>query len=136
MWYFAYGSNMSLTRMAQRGVVINQYKPAKLKNFELKFNKISKTQGAVANIVPNEGSIVEGVLYEIEDIAVMDKFESFPKHYKRTLVEIDGISAWVYIAQPEYIVEGLKPNQEYLNYLLEAKDFLSEEYYQKLKSIL
>jgi hypothetical protein len=135
MWYFAYGSNMSLKRMSERGVIIYQYKPAKLEKFELRFNKISKKQGVVANIIPNQNSIVEGVLYQIEDISIIDKFEGFPKHYKRELFEIEGVSAWVYIAQPEYIIEGLKPNQEYLNYLLDGKEFLSQEYYQKLIKI-
>lgn len=136
IWYFAYGSNMSLKRMTERKVAIIQYFPATLENYELKFNKISKKQGAVANIVANIGSVVEGVLYQVESLELLDKAEGFPKHYKRIIININNIDAWVYIAQPQYIIEGLKPSQEYLNYLLEGKEFLSKEYYEKLNSIL
>lgn len=135
IWYFAYGSNMSLNRMNERGIKINEYTSAKLENYELRFNKISKKQGAVANIVPKQGSIVEGVLYNVDNIEQLDKYEGFPEHYKRTIVFINGLNVWVYIAQEKYIKEGLKPSKEYLGYLLEGKEFLSKEYFEKLEQI-
>jgi hypothetical protein len=55
MFYFAYGSNLNKKRMLERGVIVNNIIPAKLFNYELKFNKVSK-QGAVANISPCENS--------------------------------------------------------------------------------
>jgi len=67
IWYFGYGSNLSEKRMIERGVVFDEMRPAKLLNYELKFNKISK-QGAVANIQYKEGSIVEGILYNVESL--------------------------------------------------------------------
>jgi hypothetical protein len=38
-----------------------------------------------------------------------------------------------YIANSEYIKEGLRPEKEYLNHLLEGKEYLSESYYENLK---
>jgi hypothetical protein len=38
-------------------------------------------QGAVANISPCENSVVEGVLYDVETLVLLDKYEGHPKHY-------------------------------------------------------
>jgi len=132
-WYFSYGSNLNRKRMDERGIQYNYLVSAKLENYELRFNKVSKKQGAVANVIYKEGSVVEGVLYHVDDITKLDKFEGAPKHYNRIQLKIGGYDAWVYIAQPQYIQEGLKPKQEYLNHLLEGKEYLSEEYFEKLK---
>jgi len=133
-YYYAYGSNMNQQRMIDRGIKFTEVIPAKLEDYELRFNKISKKQGAVANVVPKKGSVVEGVLYKVEDISIMDRFEGAPKHYRRIILNVSGIDAWVYVANQEYIREGLKPKQEYLNHLLAGKEFLSDDYYKKLES--
>jgi gamma-glutamylcyclotransferase len=132
MFYFAYGSNLNKKRMLDRGVIIKNVIPAKLFNYELKFNKVSK-QGAVANVVPCKDSVVEGVLYDVETLVLLDKYEGYPKHYTRVLLNIENVDAWVYIANREYIKEGLRPELEYLNHLLEGREYLSEEYYNNLK---
>ena len=125
---------MDKKRMIERGVKIINMLPAKLEHYKLKFNKVSK-QGAVANIEYNKDSIVEGILYAVESLELLDKYEGYPKHYNRILLKINNVDAYVYLANNEYIQEGLLPNQDYLNHLLEGKDFLSEEYYNKLKII-
>lgn len=135
MYYFAYGSNMSINRMISRGVKYNSISAANLENYELKFNKISK-QGSVANVVYKKGSVVEGMLYEVETLDQLDIFEGYPKHYGRILLKVNGYDAWVYIADKKYIQDGILPKQEYLNYLLEGKEYLSNEYYNKLKNII
>ena len=136
MYVFSYGSNLNVNRMNERGVKFSKIIPVILKDFILKFNKVSKKQGAVANIQFYKGGIVEGVLYEVESLEQLDKYEGYPKHYNRVLIKIDEYDAWVYVAQPEYIQEGLQPKQEYLNHLLEGKQYLSEEYYENLKLII
>lgn len=135
MYIFSYGSNMNVNRMNERGVKFSKIIPVVLDDFILKFNKVSKKQGAVANIQFYKGGIVEGILYEVESLEQMDRYEGFPNHYNRVKMDIEGYDAWVYIAQPQYIQEGLKPKQEYLNHLLEGKQFLSDEYYEKLMMI-
>ena len=138
MWIFCYGSNMDQQRMIDRNVKFDKIISGKLLNYELKFNKISKKQGAVANIEYKEGSIVEGVLYNVEDLTILDKYEGVSSgHYNRILLNVEGVAAYVYICEnPQYIKEGLKPTQEYLNHLLEGKNYMSEEYFQKLKMII
>jgi len=126
---------MNVNRMNERGVKFSKIIPVVLDDFILKFNKVSKKQGAVANIQFYKGGIVEGILYEVESLEQMDRYEGFPNHYNRVKMDIEGYDAWVYIAQPQYIQEGLKPKQEYLNHLLEGKQFLSDEYYEKLMMI-
>lgn len=135
MYYFAYGSNMSINRMIYRGVKYNSISAANLENYELRFNKISK-QGSVANVVYKKGSVVEGMLYDVETLEQLDIFEGYPKHYDRILLKVNGYDAWVYIANKKYIQDGILPNQEYLNYLLEGKEYLSNDYYNKLKNII
>ena len=134
--YFAYGSNMDQQRMISRGVIFSNMKSATLNDYELKFNKISK-QGAVANIEPKVGSTVEGILYDIDSLIILDHYEGFPKHYNRILLTLNcGTEAYVYVENKEYIVENLNPKQEYLNHLLEGKNYLSEKYFEKLKTFL
>lgn len=137
MWVFCYGSNMNQKRMIERGVVFTDMKSAKLFNYELKFNKVSKKQGAVANIVYKKDSIVEGILYNVDSLDLLDKHEGYPNHYNRFFINIDNIMAYVYICEnSQYLQEGLKPKQEYLNHLLEGKNYMSEEYFEKLKMII
>ena len=42
MWVYCYGSNMNQQRMIERGVIFDEMRPAKLYDYELKFNKVSK----------------------------------------------------------------------------------------------
>lgn len=145
--YFAYGSNMSKTRMQQRLVQYKSRRPATLKGYDLQFNKINRQVAGAgfANIVPQENSMVEGVIYEIDEagLKILDGFEGYPKRYDRQMlsVEMEGkvIEANVYIAQRMETKSGLKPEITYLKYLLDGRDMLSADYYfklEKLKAIL
>ena len=137
MWIFCYGSNMDQKRMIERGVHFTEMKSAKLYDYELVFNKVSK-QGSVANIIYKKDSVVEGILYSVDSLELLDKYEGVKSgHYNRILLNIEGVLANVYICEnPQYIKEGLKPTQEYLNHLLEGKNYMSDEYFQKLKMII
>ncbi len=42
------------------------------------------------------------------------------------------LESWAYKAQPDKISSGLVPSRNYLNHILAARDFLSEQYYQAL----
>lgn len=137
MKYMSYGSNMNKQRMIDRGIIFTDMKPVKLYDYELRFNKVSK-QGAVANIAYKKDSIVEGILYDVQSLDLLDKYEGVNSgHYKRIILKIDNEDVYVYVCDNQiHIKEGLKPNQEYLNHLLEGKEYLSLEYYEKLKNIL
>lgn len=144
MYYFAYGSNMNPERMKERKVNFLERKKAILRGWKLVFNKVSSKnpEEGYANIVKDENSIVEGILYLIEDDSIkkLDGYEGYPEHYDRKELEVeleDGskVKAWVYIAQQDKVREGLKPSREYLEHLLKGCDLLSEEYCEKLKNV-
>ena len=140
-YYFAYGSNMDKSRMLERGANIISMKRGILKGHYLTFNKIASQIGeGYANIKKNS-SIVEGIIYEVDEATMskLDVYEASPDHYKRknVKVETDGkVQLCItYIANPNKFKEGLKPTKAYLDNLLAGKDYLSEEYYNKLKEI-
>ena len=142
--YFAYGSNISIHRMLnERKINFINRKFATLKNHKLVFNKVSKNNPNLgfANVTKCEGFNVEGALYELKesDFKVIDRFEGFPKHYYKKIVEVicdeQNLSSIIYIANPIMIRENIKPNKNYLNYILEGKDIFSEKYYEKLQLI-
>ena len=137
--YFAFGSNMSAKRMHQRLGWSPSRSGAILNNYEMVFNKHSN-DGGKANIMYSPGDLVEGILYSVneEDLLILDKYEGVAaKQYKRYEIEVrnhnkNSIAAVAYKALNTGKVYS--PTVEYLNYILEGKDFLSQEYYSKLKS--
>lgn len=144
VYYFAYGSNMNPIRMMRRGVEIRHKEAAILTNFKLVFNKVSGKIGmGYANIIPEQKSEVEGILYEIteKELRLIDYHEGFPVHYRRELIEVENadgnlIIANVYIANPKFTSRYLKPHEGYLQHLLVgAYQTLSEEYFNKLLKI-
>jgi len=147
MYYFAYGSNMDLGQMSKRlgrKIAPSEVKKASVREWKLVFNKkadANPEKQGYANIVEDANEIVEGVLYEIseEDIEELDKYEGCPEHYKKMEIEValdtgEKVVAITYIAQENKIGTGLLPTREYLNKLLNAKPFLTPEYYERLKA--
>ena len=141
VWYFAYGSNMSPARMEARVGGWHARMPGRLPGFRLAFNKrASGEEGAAhANIVPDAGGVVEGVLYRLDEAAleVLDRYEGHPEHYGREEMEVrcgDGtVRAWAYVATPAWTEEGLRPTREYLDHLLAGRDCLSDDYWRMLR---
>ena len=137
--YFAFGSNMSAHRMHERLGWSPLRSGAILPDYEMVFNKHSN-DGGKANIMYSLGNLVEGILYSVneEDLLILDKFEGVAaKQYKRYEIEVrnhnkNSIAAVAYKALNTGKV--FSPTEEYLNYILEGKDFLSPEYYSKLNS--
>ena len=137
--YFAFGSNMSAHRMHERlgwspprsGVILPDY--------EMVFNKHSN-DGGKANIMYSPGDLVEGILYSVNeaDLLILDKYEGVAaKQYKRYDIEVRNHNKYSIAAVTYKALNTGKvysPTEEYLNYILEGKDFLSPEYYSKLKS--
>lgn len=129
---------MKIEQMRSRAGIIN-FIPAKLHGYELAFNKQAKRnpKEGYANVMPKTGSVVEGTLYELDDLTQLDKSEGVPMHYSKRIMEVetvkgDIVKAFVYVANPEKVVEGLLPTKEYVGKLLENK-LLSEEYADIIK---
>ena len=140
--YFAYGSNMNPERMRDRGVIFYSRQHLVVPGYELVFNKIVKTPDAgAANIIPNEDSLVEGTLYLItwQGILNLDSYEHYPNEYDRVTLRVldreDENEIVTYIAHPHKTQQNLKPMRSYLEHLLEARDILSENYYNNLKKV-
>ena len=137
--YFAFGSNMSAQRMHERLGWSPSRSGAILNDFEMVFNKHSN-DGGKANIMYSPGDLVEGILYSVyeKDLVVLDKFEGVAAdQYKRYEIKVHNknkksILAVAYKALNTGNVSA--PTGVYLNYILEGKEFLSPEYYKKLKS--
>jgi len=144
MKYFAYGSNMSQKRMEERGIDIFSNKSGILENYKMIINKKSFKNPEIgfANIIQDENSIVEGVVYDIDekDVKILDKYEGFPNHYLKYFlnVKIDNNKekCLIYIAKSNWTTKNeIKTTIDYKNYILEGKEFLSENYYENLKKI-
>ncbi len=66
---------------------------------------------------------VWGIIVELDDddLETMDRYEGHPYHYERKKIDLfyenaSQVSAYVYIAHPQYIIEGKIPTSEYLGY--------------------
>lgn len=144
MYYFAYGSNMNPKRLALRVDYENVPQKAVLKGFRLAFNKIDySTVGAgFANIVKANGSIVEGVLYQVrpEFMKVLDCYEGVPNHYRRVKLPVEtksgSIDAAVYVATKAATGNKLRPRSSYWYHIaIGARLYLSDDYYSKILGV-
>jgi len=149
-WYFAYGSNMNPARVRARGLEFRRVLAGWLPGYQMVFNKQSKDHPDCghANLVrASSGSAyqhvrgAEGVLYELlgESMIVrMDPFERAPINYSREHIFVQSaagpIATWTYFANPALLRDNLRPSRAYLEHLLAGKPYLSQSYYQMLKS--
>lgn len=133
-YYFAYGSNLSIQQMNERGCKILG-KPIKgvLKGYRLGFTTKSSVWGnmGVADIIEkNPNDSVKGVLYPIADIKPMDKAEvceygdeESSKYYRKILpIQTDKgeIKAWVYYVVKK--VDFIQPSLRYVKQIINGKD--------------
>jgi gamma-glutamylcyclotransferase (GGCT)/AIG2-like uncharacterized protein YtfP len=143
MRYFAYGSNMGSGQMFERGVRFSARESAILGDWRLEFNKQAARNPleGFANIVPDPGNRVEGVLYEMEaeDLHKLDHYEGYPHQYTRCEIAVtcngEEESAVVYVAQPDRVKAVLKPSAEYLSRIRQGADLLSEGYRNRLLNL-
>ncbi|SDU06758.1 Gamma-glutamyl cyclotransferase, AIG2-like [Pseudomonas pohangensis] len=140
-WYFAYGSNMNPQRMRTRGLLFSEVLAGQLHGYELCFNKRAhdRPDTAYANIRHRQGALVEGVMYRLDapaEIFKMDPFEGTPVFYSRERMPVltaqGMLPGWVYVANPAWRSDGLRPTRAYLEHLLAGREHLSEAYWQLL----
>lgn len=114
--YFAYGSNLCVTQMAQRCPGAINPRPARLDGHDWLIN-----QRGVATVEPLDGYQVHGVLWHVtdHDLAALDSAEGVPGPYRRdrlTVHTVDGPApAWVYI---DHRVDPGPPRPGYLERIL------------------
>jgi gamma-glutamylcyclotransferase (GGCT)/AIG2-like uncharacterized protein YtfP len=96
-----------------------------------------------ANIRPQKGESIYGVLYEVdkECLESLDRFEGYPTVFGREeiMVEFDGDQkkSWVYI-EPTEQFGGNQPKVEYFRRVVSAaeENRLPEEWVAKLKKLM
>lgn len=110
--YFAYGANLNLTGMANRCPAAEPIQALELRDWQLAFN-------GVATILPKDGSVVHGALWEItrdcEDS--LDMFEGFPYLYSKINLEQDGYQFMAYVMNEDI---PAPPSRGYLNTIAEG----------------
>ncbi len=115
--YFAYGSNMNWTQMRSRCPDARQKCVAKLPEHQLAFTRTSERWqgGGVADVVPDSGKVVWGVVYEISqaDLDSLDAIEGYrgpgaANDYTREKVTVldrgrasKPLDVWIYKAVPQ-----------------------------------
>ncbi len=150
MLYFAYGSNMDWNQMRDRCPSAKFVGVAVLRDHKLAFTRRSTHRGCgVADVVPEDGQSVWGVVYDISDLDIgkLDSSEGYRpgrgrnSYWRREcLVFMDGDQArpqtvWTYFADKE--PNPPLPNAEYKNLILSGARYwhLPEEYIHQLEEI-
>jgi phage replication-related protein YjqB (UPF0714/DUF867 family) len=116
--YFAYGSNLCVSQMAQRCPDATDPRPATLADHDWLIN-----QRGVATVEPFAGTEVHGVVWRISDrdLANLDSAEGVPMRYRRDRLTVrteHGPSdSWVYI---DHRVEPGPPRPGYLERIVAA----------------
>ena len=98
MFYFAYGSNLSLDQMRARCPEARPVRRHRLTGYRLVLR-------GVANVEPAPGETVEGALYEVseQDEAKLDGYENFPVLYERETFETpDGPAYFYKMVEPHF----------------------------------
>lgn len=168
LYYFAYGSNMDFKQMDHRRIfgpqLLNSCDDLEVKkatvlglahlaDYVLTFDKISMSRPTThfASIKPETGSIVEGVLYQLDSkyIEILDCYEGVSSNqYTKEIVDVVSKSgstlgqifkAYVYIGHPNACTQtGAKgtPTQKYLDTLIRGAKLndLSEEAVANLRN--
>lgn len=135
------GESLSLDKITSLG-------PAILKDYELCFNKMktgSTHYEGFANIIPKEGAVVEGVLYDVNNdfLRVMDFYQGVKaKHYvKKTVTVQESLSGInhddvvVYVADKKRVDDRCLPSRKYLDKVIKGakENYFSEKTIENLE---
>ena len=148
IWYFAYGSNMDVTRLVEarlkpRSIAMGERIGGRLEGWRLTFDKAARDpRGAGAgNIVPALGEIVHGTLNAMPaaGLEVLDIYEGVAGgHYERRTVPVNRADSGATVEAVTYVAlktgEGLKPTRAYLAHLLAGRDLLPVDYFERLRA--
>lgn len=122
--YFAYGSNIDMSRLVDRVGKVEVFRTHRLYGYKLAFNACNGWV-SFANIVPaTRHDFVEGVLYRMTQ-RQFDRLDRCEALYERQyfIVDADHIGC-AYVATPYYTEEGVWPERSYLKIIMEGcKDF-------------
>ncbi|MFL5909067.1 MAG: gamma-glutamylcyclotransferase family protein [Gaiellaceae bacterium] len=142
--YFAYGSNMASGVLAARGIQFRSIAAARLDDYRLTFRRRSiRTGTGVADIAPEKGSVVWGVVYELtgSDEAELDQKEGVPWAYSRrdVVVSLAGDAerdVFTYVVTTPEATE-VPPSPDYVKSMLEGarEHGLPDDYVSTLEDL-
>ena len=121
--YFAYGSNMSRSRLLSRVAAARSVGRARIDGWRLRFDKPGRDGTGKANLVEEPEAHAWGVVYEIAaaEWLVLDRFEPGYRRARlrvaraeRTLV----VQSYLFTRLPH--TPRVPPTKEYLEHLLEG----------------
>lgn len=140
--YFAYGVNLEPRRFRRRcpgALVVGR---ARLPNHQLAFTRYSRAErGGVADIVPEPGAEVWGVLYEIDEgcLDALDEYEGAPRAYRRETVRVidEGGAEREAVAYVANRTGEFLPSRQYLEIIARGAQAqgLPEEYVRALEQV-
>ncbi len=129
VWYFAFGANMHNSAFRERrGMRPAEWRAGCVKGYRLRFNLEGRPRGraAPANIAPDPGAEVWGVLYRItrKQLLRLDSTEGVPgRRYRQLWVEAEDVAGNA-LRAVTYIAEGKEtdgnPSLRYLTLLREG----------------
>ena len=144
MLYFSYGSNMSFKRLNARISKLSRLGVATLYHHDLRFHKISHSDGSgkcdILQTNDSEHSVL-GVVYKIDpsERHILDAYEGHGCGYeeKQVCLQMNGerLTAFTYYAT--HIDETLKPLHWYKEHVLRGarENDLPEHYIRRIKMI-
>lgn len=120
--YFAYGSNMLTTRIADRCPSAKRITSAYAKDHELVFEKRSVDKSGKATLVRAKGNNCPGVIFEINatERAALEEFEGpgYVRNESFPVIRADGTAGTVATYLAQEVAAGLKPYDWYLALIL------------------
>lgn len=116
MYYFAYGSNMSKEQMTNRGVSIDTAVRCELPGYRFLYNKESIDGSSKANIKKEEGSVVHGVCFLIDQES-FEKLKDVEKGY--TTLKITANDSDMNVVQAETFISDKIWNHDPKKYYVE-----------------
>ena len=129
VWYFAFGANMHDSAFRERrGMRPAEWRAGRVKGYRLRFNLEGRPRGraAPANIAPDPGAEVWGVLYRItrKQLLHLDSTEGVPgRRYRHLWVEAEDVEGNA-LRAVTYIAEGKEtdgnPSLRYITLLREG----------------
>ena len=140
VYYFTFGANLDQSVLTRRCIQVYEAFDHVLEDAALQFTQPGfYDQHGYASADPSSDDVVYGKIYLIleRDARRMDYFEGEPflRVHEKVFSQADEIRYYYY--RTTRIVEGLKPTQEYLDYLLNAyagMDIVPKEYIEQMKT--
>lgn len=139
VYYFAYGSNMSLSRIEKRVGKVKSLGHTRVKGFQLTFDT-GNDKGSFANVKLDENSFVEGVTYELSEkqLRILDYYEGAPLFYER-MWDFDSLGnlVCIYINERKRETKNRPTTSDYLETLIKGatENKMPTKYIEYLHSI-